>query len=285
VQIDQIAGRYAPESGGQPPRRCGVSDEPLGVDRDDRGVVTVTIDRPEVNAFDAELIRRLRETFDQLAADDAVRVVVITGAGRIFSAGADLDWMRSVIDYSFEDNVADARTLHDMLAAIRTLPQPVVARVNGHALGGGVGLVAAADIVVAVREALLGFTEVRLGIAPAVISPFVLGKIGTGHARRLFLTGERFDAEEAHRIGLVDHVTEEEDLDDVVAKVVGRLLRGGPAGQREVKSLLPLFAAARSLDDAAEHTTDAIARLRASGEGQEGMRAFLEKRRPGWHVE
>jgi methylglutaconyl-CoA hydratase len=257
--------------------------EPLTTERDDRGVVRITMDRPEVkNAFDADLIRRLRTTFSDLADGDGARVVVLTGAGEIFSAGADLDWMRGMIDYTLEENLADSRALHDMLAAIRACPLPVVARVNGHALGGGAGLVAAADIAVAARTALIGFTEVRLGIAPAVISPFVLEKIGPGHARRLFLTGERFTGEEAYRIGLVSHLTDPETLDEIVDGTVSDLLKAGPRAQAAVKRLLPHVAAARSVEQAAEHTVETIAHLRVSDEGQEGMRAFLEKRPPDW---
>lgn len=260
--------------------------EPLTMERDDRGIVTVTMNRPDVrNAFDADLIGRMHDAFRGLADAGDVRVVVLTGAGEVFSAGADLNWMRGMVENTFDENTSDSRRMHDMLAAIRDCPRPVIARVNGHALGGGSGLVACADIVVAVRTALIGFTEVRLGLAPAVISPFVLEKVGSSDARRLFLTGERIEAEEAHRIGLVAYLTDAAHLDDVVDGVIERLLKGGPEAQAAVKSLLPQVMAARTLDEAAEHTIDAIATLRVSDEGQEGMRAFLEKRAPRWTVE
>lgn len=257
--------------------------EPLRVERDDRGVVTVTIDRPEVrNAFDADLIGRLRRTFDALADDHAARVIVLTGAGRTFSAGADLNWMSSMVAYSFDENIADSRELEGMLRAVRDCPKPTVARVNGHALGGGTGLVACADIAVAARGARFGFTEVRLGIAPAVISPYVLPKIGVGAARRYFLTGERFDATTAQRIGLVNVCVEPDELDGAVAETVEALLAGAPQAQAAMKDLIPKVERAHSLEEAAEHTVETIARLRVSDEGQEGMRAFFEKREPNW---
>jgi methylglutaconyl-CoA hydratase len=260
-----------------------VNDRPLRVERDDRGVVTVTLDRPDVrNAFNAELIRRLRDTFESLAGDDGARVVVLTGSGRVFSAGADLHWMRGMVDNSYEENLADSRYFEGMLRAIHDCPHPVVARVNGHALGGGTGLIACADTAVAARGALLGFTEVRLGIAPAVISPYVLAKIGAGSARHLFLTGERFDAEEARRLGLVNLVVGPDELDAQVGRVVEALLAAGPRAQGEIKRLLRRVAAAGDLDEAAGVTVDTIARLRVSEEGQEGMAAFFDKRPPAW---
>lgn len=258
---------------------------PLRVERGDRGVVTVTLDRPEVrNAFDAALIDALRTAFEELAGEpeDEVRVVVLTGAGRVFSAGADLNWMGAMVDFSFEENVEDSRNLDRMLRAIQRCPKPVVARVNGHAFGGGAGLVACADIAVAERGALFGFTEVRLGIAPAVISPYVIPRIGLGNARHLFLTGERFDATVAERIGLVNLCVEPDHLDATVEEVVDGLLAAGPRAQAAMKQLTFEVAAARSLDEATDRTVEVISRLRVSEEGQEGMRAFFEKRDPSW---
>lgn len=259
------------------------NDEPLRVQRDDRGVVTVTMDRPDVrNAFDADLIRRIRETFEQLAGDHDARVIVLTGAGRIFSAGADLNWMSSMVGYSFEENLGDSRDLEAMLRAVQECPRPTIAKVNGHALGGGAGLVGCVDIAIAARGALFGFTEVRLGLAPAVISPYVMPKIGIGAARRYFLTGQRFDATEAQRIGLVNVCVEPDDLDDAVAEAIDDLLAGGPEAQAAMKALIPQVARAHSYDEAAEHTVETIARLRVSDEGQEGMRAFFDRREPPW---
>ena len=260
-------------------------NDPLRVERDDRDVVTLTLDRPEVkNAFDAALIGRLRDTFIELVSNASARVVVLTGSGDVFCAGADLSWMSGMRQASFDDNVEDSRGFEAMLRAVQECPQPVVARVNGHALGGGAGLVACADIVVTVAGARFGFTEVRLGLAPAVISPYVLPKIGAGAARHLFLTGERFDAAEAHRLGLVHRVTTPEDLDGATAAVVDDLLAGGPQAQTQIKQLVPRVVDAGSPAAAVAITTDVIARLRVSDEGQEGMRAFFERRAASWQT-
>jgi methylglutaconyl-CoA hydratase len=234
-------------------------------------ILRVTLARPDRrNAFDAELIRELAEAFVDVGR---VRAVVLAGDGQSFSAGADVDWMRSSVDLSQDENVADANALRRMLEAIDTCPAPVVARVQGHALGGGAGLVAAADIAVAARDAVFAFSEVKLGIIPAVISPFALAKIGPGAARRYFLTGERFDAETALRIGLVHEVAD--DLDGAVERVVAELLSAGPQAARWAKRLV------RERPDGSE-TARWIAERRASDEGQEGLRAFLDKRKPNW---
>jgi methylglutaconyl-CoA hydratase len=238
----------------------------LRVERDG-DILRVTIAKPERrNAFDAALIAELTEAFADVA--DA-RAVVLAGDGPSFCAGADVAWQRSSIDLSYDENVEDALRLYRMLETIDRCPTPVVARVQGFALGGGSGVVACADIVVAGPDAVFGFTEVRLGIIPAVISPFVLDRIGSGAARRYFLTGERFDAETALRIGLTHEIAE--DLDGAVDRVVRDLLTGGPEAVRAAKKLIrerPLGVA----------TADLAAGLRTSPEGQEGLRAFLEKR-------
>jgi methylglutaconyl-CoA hydratase len=242
----------------------------LRIERDGE-LLRVTLARPERrNAFDAGLIAELAEAFADVG--DA-RAVVLAGDGPSFCAGADVEWQRSSIDLTYEENVEDARTLYRMLESVFRCPAPVVARVQGFALGGGSGLTACADIVVAAEDAVFGFSEVRLGIIPSVISPWVLARIGPAASRRYFLTGERFDAETALRIGLVDEVAE--DLDAAVHRIVGDLLAGGPVAVREAKRLV--------LEPADED--DAVARAaarRTSEEGQEGLRAFLEKRRPGW---
>ena len=231
----------------------------------------VTLARPERrNAFDAALIAELAEAF---VAVGRARAVVLAGDGPSFSAGADVDWMRSSVDLSYEANVADANALRAMLEAIDGCPAPVVARVQGHALGGGAGLVAAADIAVASADAVFAFSEVKLGIIPAVISPFVLAKIGPGQARRWFVTGERFDAETALRIGLVHEVAT--DLDTAVDRIVGELLSAGPLAARWAKRLV------RERPDGSE-TARWIAERRTSDEGQEGLRAFLERSQPNW---
>jgi methylglutaconyl-CoA hydratase len=234
-------------------------------------ILRVTLARPDRrNAFDAELIRELAEAFVDVGR---VRTVVLAGDGQSFSAGADVDWMRSSVDLSQDENIADANALRRMLEAIDACPAPVVARVQGHALGGGAGLVAAADIAIAARDAVFAFSEVKLGIIPAVISPFALAKIGPGAARRYFLTGERFDADTALRIGLVHEVAD--DLDAAVDHVVGELLSAGPQAVRWAKRLV------RERPDGPE-TARWIAERRASEEGQEGLRAFLDKRKPNW---
>src|SRR4051794_38444072 len=222
------------------------------------------------NAFDAGLIAELTAAFGDVG--DA-RAVVLSGDGVSFSAGADVEWMRSSVELSYEENVADALRMRAMLDAIDGCPAPVVARVQGHALGGGCGLVACCDVAVAEPEAQFAFSEVKLGIVPAVISPFALAKIGPGAARRYFVTGERFSADVALRIGLVQEVTG--DLDDAVARVITELLSAGPEAVRTAKEL------ARA-PKPAEQTAELIARHRTSDEGQEGLRAFLAKRDAGW---
>jgi methylglutaconyl-CoA hydratase len=242
----------------------------LRVERDGP-ILRVTLAKPERrNAFDAELIGELREAFRDVG--DA-RVVLLAGEGESFCAGADIEWQRSAIDLTFDDNVEDAMRLFAMMKAINDCPAPVVARIQGYALGGGSGVVAAADIGIAAEDAVFGFSEVKLGIVPAVISPFVLPKIGEAAARRYFLTGERFDAQTALRIGLVHEVARE--LDPAVERVVGEVLSSGPQATREAKRLI-------RLRPQGEETAQLAARLRASEEGQEGLRAFLERRSPSW---
>jgi methylglutaconyl-CoA hydratase len=243
----------------------------LRVERDG-AVLRVTLAKPERrNAFDAELIRELHDAFSDVG--DA-RAVVLAGDGPSFCAGADVEWQRSAVDLSFDENVQDALRLYRMMEAVDGCAPPVVARIQGHALGGGSGLAACADVVVAAPDAGFGFTEVRLGIIPAVISPFVFAKIGAGAARRLFLTGERFDAETALRVGLVHLVTER--LDDEVDRVVGEILKAGPEATRAAKRL----ARARPADG--EELARIAAGLRTGEEGQEGLRAFLDRRSPEW---
>jgi methylglutaconyl-CoA hydratase len=236
-------------------------------------LLRVTLARPERrNAFDAALIQELASAFADVG--DA-RAVVLAGEGESFCAGADVEWQRSSIDLSYEENVEDAERLCRMLSAVDGCPAPVVARVHGYALGGGSGLVACADVAVASDDAVFGFSEVKLGIIPAVISPFVLAKVGSS-ARRYFLTGERFDAETALRIGLVNEVAS--NLDDAVERVVAELLTSGPEAVREAKALVRDRPPGEELPHIA-------ARRRTSAEGQEGLRAFLEKRAPGWRSE
>jgi methylglutaconyl-CoA hydratase len=230
------------------------------------------------------IMAELTQIFRELPGRDDVRVVVLTGNGRSFCAGADLAFMRAAADYTFDQNVADGQAIFDLMLAVDRCPQPVVGRVNGPALGGGVGLVSCCDIVVAVERATFAFSEARLGIVPAVISPFILSRIGPGHARELFLTGERFDAHRAREIGLVHHVVAEENLDAMVAERVEQLLQAAPGAQTAIKELIHTVAF-RPKESVREYTAEIIARRRASDEGREGMSAFLEKRRPWWQVQ
>ncbi len=249
----------------------------------DGPVARVTLNRPHLhNAFDEALIAGLADAFQALYADDS-RVVVLAGAGKSFSAGADLNWMQRAAGYDEERNRADARALELMLRTIDDCPKPVVALVQGAAIGGGVGLVAACDIAVAGEAAQFATSEVRLGIVPAVIAPFVVRAIGPREARRWFLTAERFGATEARRIGLVHEVVPAAELEARVAAVVGELLKGGPealASAKQLVRLVEMMPQGGSIR--AEATVAMIAERRASAEGKEGIAAFLEKRKPGW---
>jgi methylglutaconyl-CoA hydratase len=248
-------------------------------------VARVTLTRPEVhNAFNATLIAELRQAFTALAreSEPQLRAVVLAGEGPSFCAGADVDWMRAAMTLDTEANEQDAMAMAGMFEAIDTCPVPVVARVQGAALGGGMGLCAVSDLVIAESGARFGFTETRLGILPAVISPFVIAKIGESHARALFPTGRRFDAVRAQRIGLVHEVVEgEAALDGAVQSAIADLLAAGPTASRAAKSIIREV---RGLPhgSAKWHTARVVARQRQTEEAQEGFRAFTEKRRPGW---
>jgi methylglutaconyl-CoA hydratase len=251
-------------------------------------VARVTLDRPELhNAFNAQLVGDLRTTFRRLAEEppERLRAVVLAGEGASFCAGADVAWMRASLGLSREDNELDAMALAEMLDAIDRCPVPVVARVHGAALGGGMGLCAVSDVVIAESGTRFGFTETRLGILPAVISPFVIAKIGESHARALFPGGRRFDAGRALRIGLVHEVVEGEGaLDAAVQSAVDDVLAAGPTAARAAKAIVREV---RGLphESTRWHTARRIAGQRTSAEGQEGLRAFLEKREPSWRLD
>ena len=246
------------------------------------GVLTVALNRPEQhNAMNPAIMAELTGIFAELPRRTDVRVVVLTGRGRSFCAGADLAFMRAAADYTFDQNIADGQAIFDLMLAVDRCPQPVVGRINGAAIGGGAGLVSCCDIVVATERATFAFSESRLGIVPAVISPFVLARIGPSHARELFLTGERFDARRAQAVGLVHHVVAEDQLDAAVAERVVQLLQAAPGAQATVKELIHTVAF-RPKESVREYTAETIARRRASEEGREGMSAFLEKRKPRW---
>ena len=247
------------------------------------GIARVTLDRPEVrNAFDEVLIRKLSEAFHDLAKDSAVRVVVLAGSGTAFCAGADLNWMKRMAQYGHDQNLDDARALAEMLAALDRLPQPTIARVHGPAFAGGTGLVAACDIAVGAPAATFCFSEAKLGLSPATISPYVIRAIGARAAQRYFLSAEMFEAEEALRIGLLSLLVPAEELDATVDGLLGHLLAGGPQAHARIKDLIRAVSG-RAIDhDLIVDTARRIADIRVSPEGKEGIASFLEKRKPGW---
>lgn len=250
----------------------------------DAGVGIVTLNRPERhNAFDDAMIAELADALQAMAADPAVRVVVISSTGKSFCAGADLNWMQRAAGYGLEENRADAGELAEMLRRVTDCPKPVIARVQGPAYGGGVGLIAACDMAVATFDARFALTEVKLGLIPAVISPHVLAAIGERYARRYMLTAEVFSAAEAYRIGLIhEMVADEATLDEAVGEWIDAVLKTGPHALAECKALIRTVAGRPFGPKAIEYTVEAIARVRCSPEGQEGLAAFLQKRKPNW---
>lgn len=252
---------------------------------DKRGVLTLCMNRPQVhNAFDADMILELTTALKSAEQNDKVRLVVITGAGSCFSAGADLNWMRSLLEASQDDNERDALRLAGLMRSLNYLSKPTVAKINGAAFGGGLGLIAACDITIAVDTARFGLTEARLGLVPAVISPYVIRRIGETYARRYFLSAERFDSQRASEIGLIQQTAAPDELDTVIEGLVRQVLDGGPLAVTQCKQLVFAIAghSAETQKITDEMTARLIARLRVSDEGQEGLAAFLEKRRPGW---
>ena len=244
----------------------------------ERNVARVTLNRPDVrNAFNAEVIAELRDTFTRLSTDSAIRAVVLAGEGKSFCGGADINWMRGALDLDYDDNIADAETMSNMFRAIDGCSKPVIGRIHGAALGGGAGLTAVCDVAIASDETIFGFTEVKLGIIPAVISPFVLRKIGPSHARALFFTGERFGTERAMHIGLIHERTTADALDANIDRVLDEIRSAGPHAIAAAKALVSRVLE-ESYDDSLYLTATAIAKQRTSDEGQEGLRAFLERR-------
>lgn len=260
-----------------------MTDDLFLQETDGRGVARVTLNRPELhNAFNDELIARLTVALAELEENDAVRVVVLAARGRSFCAGADLNWMQRMADYSEEENLQDAHRLAALMDRLNRLAKPTLALVQGPAYGGGVGLTACCDMAIAAEAASFSLTEVKLGLIPAVISPYVVAAIGERAARRYVLTGERFSAAEALRLGLVQAVVPADELESAGDSVIAELLKGGPAAQAAAKELI--FAVAERPADGGviEDTATRIARVRASDEGREGVAAFLEKRKPDW---
>jgi methylglutaconyl-CoA hydratase len=250
---------------------------------DSRGVATVTMKRPDKhNAFNEELIREMTDSFIYIGRSENVKVVVLVGEGESFCAGADLNWMSRMKDYTYDENLVDAKKLCDLFTVINACPFPVIGRVNGAAFGGGAGLVACCDYVIAVDSALMGFTEVRLGLVPAVISPFVIAKIGEGHARATFLNGERFNVHRAMIMGLVHKITSKDELDKEVAIAVESFLAAAPKATVVAKSLIKNVAKFNSIAKSRDYTCETIATIRTGTEGQEGMAALLEKRKAKW---
>ncbi len=246
------------------------------------GWARVVLARPEIrNAFNDTMIAELRTAFAAIKDRDDLRVVVLTGEGKAFCAGADLHWMRKVKDYTYEENYADSLALARLMREIYDCPKPVIGRVNGPAIGGGTGLVAVCDIVVAAEDAVFSFSEVKIGLVPACISPYVLKRVGERYGREYFLTGERLGAHKALQCGLVNRVVPAEQLDGEVARLLGPLMTSGPGALATCKRMVREVGD-MTLDQAGPATAEMIARLRMSAEGQEGMSAFLERRRPAW---
>jgi methylglutaconyl-CoA hydratase len=245
-------------------------------------VATVILNRPDVhNAMNDVLMNELTRCFSQLSRDDSLTAVILTGNGKSFCAGADLTWMKNMVNFSKEENKKDSRFLLDMYETIFSCPKPVIGRINGHAFGGGIGLLAVCDITITVPEMKFAFSEVKLGIIPAVISTFVARRMKPADMRRLFITGERFDSMIAHEIGLVDLVVPPEKLDDAANSCVEQVRSSGPKAIKEIKHLIDNLIK-KDVEKYKEFTVEKISELRVSPEGQEGINAFLEKRKPNW---
>ncbi len=255
--------------------------ETITVETHDR-VARVTFNRPDVhNAFNLQMLLDLQDAFGRLGADDNIRVVILTGAGKSFCAGADLQWMREIINYSYEQNLEESNTVADLMENIYLCPKPTIARVNGAAIGGGTGLVAACDVAVAAESAKLSLSEVKLGLVPACISPYVIRRVGESRARELFLTGERLTGARAAEYGLVNRAVPDDELDAAVDELVEKLITSGPEAIATCKELLRRVPG-RSIGEIKGYTAECIAKMRVSDEGQEGMAAFFEKRKPKW---
>lgn len=263
-----------------------MTDQSVLVSIDGRGVATVTMNRPDKhNAFDDAVIGELTGAFETLAANPEVRVMVLAAVGKSFSAGADLGWMKRMAGYSYEENLRDANALASMLKTLNSLPFPTIARVQGAAFGGAVGLVSCCDMAVATPRASFSLSEVKIGLIPATISPYVIAAIGQRAARRYFMTAERFSADVAAGLGLVSEVVDAEQLDETVSGLVDTLLANSPAAIQAAKQLIFDVDNRVLSDDLIHDTSERIARIRVSEEGQEGLGAFLEKRPASWRAD
>lgn len=250
---------------------------------DQRGVATVTLNRPELhNAFNEVLIEELISIFKELESDQKVRLVVLTGEGKSFCAGADLNWMKKMKDFSFEENLKDSQNLAELFSTINKFKKPLIAKLNGSALGGGAGLVACCDYVVAVDSAQFGFTEVRLGLVPAVISPFVIAKIGSSHARATFLSGVRFGVEKALQMGLIHQISSFDKIDEDLENIIKDFYQAAPLAAQTAKELIAFVSSKNTTEDARTYTCELISKTRTQSEAQEGMSALLEKRKASW---
>lgn len=250
---------------------------------DNRGVATLTMNRPELhNAFNDEMILELIKCFKDLTLNEAVRLVVLTGVGKSFCAGADLNWMKRMKDYTYEENLLDSQHLAELFSVINKCKKPTIARMNGAALGGGAGLIACCDYVIAIDTAQVGFTEVRLGLLPAVISPFVIAKIGESHARATFLSGSRFDTLRALRMGLIHQISSFDKLDEDLEVIIKDFLMAAPKASALAKDLIQEVIKAQGIEEARQYTCEMISKVRSGAEGQEGMSALLEKRKASW---
>lgn len=249
----------------------------------DGSIARLWLNRPELsNAFNDQLIADLTRILEEIHSDDSIRVVVLGGQGKHFCAGADLNWMRSMASYNEADNRADAAKLAKLLSTLNGLSKPVIARCQGAAFGGGVGLLACCDMVVATDKSLFCLSEVRLGLTPATISPYVIEAIGARQSRRYFQTAERFDSQRGWEMGLVSEVTTEDKLDECINDLIKNLLSGGPVAQSEAKTLIAEVTQETDIQKRTDYTVDLIAKQRVSAEGQDGLTAFLNKAKPGW---
>ena len=250
---------------------------------DIRGVTTITLNRPEKhNAFDDQMVNQLTYAFEQTTANPNSRVLILAAAGKIFSAGADLHWMKCMGKYSYIENLKDAKNLAKMLKTLHEMPLPTIARIQGPAFGGALGLISCCDIAIATTKASFAFSEVKIGLIPATISPYIIEAIGSRAARRYFMTGEKFEAQQAVELGLINEAVEETQLDNTIAQLINTLLENSPTAMHSAKQLVQDIRNRSINDELIKETCERIADIRRSKEGQEGLSAFLEKRKPHW---
>lgn len=258
-------------------------NESLITNIDQRGVASLILNRPEKhNAFDDNLIRKINDALIEIDNDPLVRVLVITGNGKSFSSGADLSWMKAMVDYDLASNQQDAYLLAELMKHLKEFSKPIIVGINGNAFGGAIGIIACCDIAIASDQAQYCFSEVMLGIAPAVISPYIINAIGQQNTKRYFLSGELFSSADALKIGLIHCSVSDSDFKNTIEKQISQLLKGGPIAQREIKKLVSKLVPIKI--DTTDYTVDLIARLRVSDEGQAGLNAFLTKQKPDWQI-